>query len=209
MVNKLLIGVGASGLTIGAAVGAYQYLNKPEEIPVPKVLLNTRLTNEGFELLKLEENDAELQKVLTQYKTIKKNTFGTEEEAQNATAKMLIEKCKEALSSESTNDANYKLARQWCVKEATVATIFGKSGWKALENKGEQDEGGHWAKKVKEHKESSSDNKFSITLNEDNKANITQIKEECKKLDISKVKTTDTEFNKQFEQIKEWCAIKN
>lgn len=197
-------GIAITGIgTVGGGIAiANNLLSAPE---VKKTLLN-KLIDEGFE----EVPEDQWQTILEEYKKIKdtKTTFKKDnEEVEDLQG--LKAKCQSALSQKDASEDNYKKARQWCVKPEDINSILVRAKYKVLSTSTEDDVA-IWTKKafgLKNDAEVAKSLAVDI-ISKDEKTIGTKLKEVCKGIKITEIKTINKDFNDNFEKVRTWCSEK-
>ncbi|OAL10145.1 hypothetical protein A6V39_04500 [Candidatus Mycoplasma haematobovis] len=195
-VTKITTGVaGVSTLGGGVALGVSLFKEKQT--------VSTRLVAEGFDV-----NVTDFGNLLTKHNLAKEPNIFVDTSVTTKDTAWLQTQCKRALEGGIKDEKNYKLARQWCVKERAISDIFGSIGLKALDNTGNRDDNGTWkTHEVVLKKDVTTAGKLSETMKGDTTITVANIKSACTALIA--INTTDKDFNDKFELSKTWCAVKD
>ncbi|OAL10584.1 hypothetical protein A6V39_00770 [Candidatus Mycoplasma haematobovis] len=189
--------------TVGGGVGlSIHLLNKYPTI-------STKLTSEGFELASTEQDWTKLSEAHNKLVAPTDKVF-KEEGTANKDWKWLKSKCEKALSSEENDQTNYKLARQWCVKETDVNAILGKTKgkFKILSSNTTSADSNSWSEKVQNlNQDTTAISALGLQKTGTKNISFDDLKGKC--TSILTTKTTAGDFNDKFELAKKWCFISN
>ncbi|OAL10020.1 hypothetical protein A6V39_03845 [Candidatus Mycoplasma haematobovis] len=202
LTGKAVAGVATTGLLGGAGVGSYYAFGNFETI-------SGRLTKEKFELLDTSKTNNDWTTVFTAYQKATKNTFtGAKDTSLDEAG--LRRKC-EGILKKTPDDSNYKLAKQWCVKEKAVSKILDDLNLRFLDTTSDSSntikDKAHWNSKVAQYERSQATNKITVNLTGNDDAKATAMRDACKTLNTPELKTTTDGFIEKLEQIQKWCAI--
>lgn len=215
MHSKALIATATIGLIGGTSAYASQLFGteKPivlTSIPTPAITFETKLRQEGFEVLDTNKDSEKWKEVLEEYKKATTRSFTGAQEAE-ITEEQLRNKCASALKVDSKTGNGYSLTRQWCVKKEAMSDVFKRGKRRVLSNKIKRDQE-LWEKKLKEFQKDPSKFKninYQIGGTEEVPfEDATGMQKWCEKLEINKIETTDNMFETNFKLAWKICTVK-
>ncbi|OAL10579.1 hypothetical protein A6V39_00745 [Candidatus Mycoplasma haematobovis] len=204
----LVSALGAVGGGVAVASGAFNQSEKqqPQQKTEDVITISSKLASEGFDT---NVTDTEWEALLNAHNAVQDGNIFEATSSEQKDKAWLTKKCRGALGKGEEDSANYLLARQWCVKETSISTLFGKEGSKhkllSTDERNTETNQSEWTQKINSLKTNDSEKqKLKVKLDKGDAENIVEIKKVC--ATIVATKTTVKEFNEKLELAKNWCS---
>ncbi|CBY93351.1 hypothetical protein HF1_13430 [Mycoplasma haemofelis str. Langford 1] len=220
-IAKGAIGLGGVGTATGEGILANHLINSKEERNLSSKLKEDKFILLNLDVSKQESDDSKWQTIFTSYEALttdkanlKIGNLTLTSGDKNAGIKQLKEACSSLLNTQpesSDFDKNYQLASQWCVEPISVESILQKRGITYLDTTGSENSK-EWGEIAKEYEKIQTEAKKPLSevtwtqvTSNNYSANITAIKEACKK---RKEKSSHQEgFSDALKEAQSWCSI--